>query len=71
MRSEFGVEEEETIFLNGKAPSEAMPGRATYTTAAAMLYEAWPRASSERRGVYRDESVLTMLFVTVSGDPSG
>ena len=26
--------------------------------------QAWPRASSERRGVYRDESVL-MFFVTV------
>ena len=27
--------------------------------------QAWPRASSERSGIYRDESVLTMLFVTV------
>ena len=37
MRSEFGVEEEEIIFKRGKAPSEAMSGRATYTTAAAIL----------------------------------
>ena len=27
--------------------------------------QAWPWASSERRGVHRDELVLTMLFVTV------
>ena len=27
--------------------------------------QAWPRASSERRGAYRDESVLRMLFDTV------
>ena len=27
--------------------------------------QAWPRASSERMGVHRDESVLRMLFVTV------
>ena len=38
VRSEFGVEEEETIFRRGKAPSEVMSGRATYTTAAAILY---------------------------------
>ena len=37
MRSEFGVEEEETIFKRGKAPSEAMSGRVTYVTAAAIL----------------------------------
>ena len=38
MRSEFGVEEEETIFKRGKTPSEAMSGRVTYATAAAILY---------------------------------
>ena len=38
MRSEFEVEEEETIFKRGKAPSEAMSGRVTYATAAAILY---------------------------------
>ena len=32
---EFGVEEEETIFKRGKAPSEAMSGRVTYATIAA------------------------------------
>ena len=37
MRSEFGVEEE-TILKNGKAPSEAMSGRVTYATTAAILY---------------------------------
>ena len=32
-----------------------------------LLYctQAWPRASTKRNGVCRDESVLTMLFVTV------
>ena len=38
MRSEFGVEEEETIFKRSKAPSEAMSGRVAHTTAAAILY---------------------------------
>ena len=38
MPSEFGVEEEETIFKRGKAPSEAMSGQLTYATAAAILY---------------------------------
>ena len=38
MRSKFGVEVGETIFIRGKAPSEAVSGRATYTTAAALLY---------------------------------
>ena len=38
MPSEFGVEEEETIFKRGKAPAEAMSGRVTYATAAAILY---------------------------------
>ena len=38
MRSKFEVEKEETIFERGKAPSEAMSGRVTYTTAAAILY---------------------------------
>ena len=32
------VEEEETIFKRGNAPSEAISGRVTYTTAAAILY---------------------------------
>ena len=39
MRSEFGVEEEETFLKRGKAPSEAMSGRVTYATAAAILYD--------------------------------
>ena len=38
MPSEFGVEEEETIFKRGKAPSEAMSGQVTHATAAAILY---------------------------------
>ena len=41
MRSELWVEEEETIFKRGKAPSEAMSGRVTYriyATEAAILY---------------------------------
>ena len=38
MRSKFGVEEEETVFKRGKAPSEAMSDRVTYATAAAILY---------------------------------
>ena len=32
------VEEEEIIFKRGKAPSEAMSGRVTYATPAAILY---------------------------------
>ena len=35
MRGEFGIEDGETIFRGGKAPPEAVSGRATYTTAAA------------------------------------
>ena len=35
MCGELGIEEGETIFKGGKAPPEAMSGRATYTTAAA------------------------------------
>ena len=35
MCGELGVEKGETIFKGGKAPLEAMFGRATYTTAAA------------------------------------
>ena len=35
MCGELGVEEGETIFKGGKAPPEAVSGRATYTTAAA------------------------------------
>ena len=38
MRSEIGVEEGEIIFKGGNAPSEAVSGRATYTTVAAILY---------------------------------
>ena len=38
MRSEFGVEEGYTFFKRGNALSEAVSGRATYTTAAAILY---------------------------------
>ena len=33
---ELGIEEGETIFKGGKAPPEAVSGRATYTTAAAI-----------------------------------
>ena len=32
------VEKEEIIFKRGKAPSEAMSGRVTYETPAAILY---------------------------------
>ena len=35
MCGELGIEEGETIFKGGKAPPEAMSGRATYTAAAA------------------------------------
>ena len=35
MCGELGIEEGETIFKGGKAPPEAVSGRATYTTAAA------------------------------------
>ena len=56
------VEEEEFIFNRGKAPSEAMSGIVTYTPATAILYAG---LALEERIVYRDESVLTMLFVTV------
>ena len=35
MYGELGIEEGETIFKGGKAPPEAVSGRATYTTAAA------------------------------------
>ena len=35
MCGELGIKEGETIFKGGKAPPEAMSGRATYTTAAA------------------------------------
>ena len=38
VRSKYGVEEEETILKRAKAPSEAMSGRVTYATAAAILY---------------------------------
>ena len=36
MCGELGIEEEDTIFKGGKAPPEAVSGRATYTTAAAI-----------------------------------
>ena len=65
MRSEIGVEEGETILKEGKAPPEAVSGRATYTTAAAILYAGLAAGVLRERGVHRDESVLTMLFVTV------
>ena len=35
MCGELGIEEGETMFKGGKAPPEAVSGRATYTTAAA------------------------------------
>ena len=38
MRSKVGVEEGEILFKRGKAPSEAVSGRATYTTVAIILY---------------------------------
>ena len=38
MCGELGIEKGETIFKGGKAPPEAVSGRATYTTAAAILY---------------------------------
>ena len=64
MRSEFGVKEGETI--GGKAPSEAMSDRATYTTTAAILYAGLTAGVLGEKGCsYRDESVLTMLFVTI------
>ena len=36
MCGELGIEEGETIFKGGKAPPQAVSGRATYTTAAAI-----------------------------------
>ena len=33
---ELGIDEGETVFKGGKAPPEAVSGRATYTTAAAI-----------------------------------
>ena len=36
MCDELGIEEGENIFKGGKAPPEAVSGRATYTTAAAI-----------------------------------
>ena len=36
MCDELGIEEGETFFKGGKAPPEAVSGRATYTTAAAI-----------------------------------
>ena len=36
MCGELGIEEGDTIFKGGKAPPEAVSGRATYTTAAAI-----------------------------------
>ena len=36
MCGELGIEEGETIFRGSKAPPEAVSGRATYTTAAAI-----------------------------------
>ena len=38
MCGELGIEEGETIFKGGKAPPEAVSGRATYTTAAAKKH---------------------------------
>ena len=38
MCRELGIEKGETIFKGGKAPPEAVSGRATYSTAAAILY---------------------------------
>ena len=39
MSGELGIVGGETTFKGGKAPPEAVSGRATYTTAAAILYE--------------------------------
>ena len=65
MCGELGMEEGETIFKGGNAPPEAVSGRATYTTAAAILYAGLIWGSSERKDVYRDESVLTMLLLYI------
>ena len=46
MCGELGIEEGETILEGGKAPPEAMSGRATYTTAAAKS-----AAIYSRRGI--------------------
>ena len=62
----IGVEKGETIFKGGKAPAEAVSGPATYIQQRTLYCtQAWPRAFSESTVVHRDESVLTMLFVTV------
>ena len=46
MCGELGIEKGETIFKGGKAPLEAVPGRASYTTAAAKS-----AAIYSRRGI--------------------
>ena len=55
MCGELGIEEGETIFKGGKAPPEAVSGRATYTTAAA-----------NSATIYRRLGINTVIFQTQS-----
>ena len=52
MCGELGIEKGETIFKGCKAPPEAVSGRATYTTAAAILY------AGLTAGVFGEEGCL-------------
>ena len=66
MCGKLGIEKAKYIREGGRAPTKAVFRRAAVTTAAAILYTRLTRrASSVRRGVYKDRFVLTMWFVTV------
>ena len=56
------VEAGETVFQGGKAPSEAVSGRATYTTATALLYAGLAAGVlREERCSYRRVSVADFI----------
>ena len=66
MCGELGVEKDEDIRKGGRTPSNDVFSQPAVTAAAAVFHRRLTAgASSVRRGVHRDELVLTILFVTV------
>ena len=62
MCSEIGIEEGEAFSKGGKTPLEAVSSRATYTTAAAILYAGLAAGVLREEGCpYRRVSVIDII----------
>ena len=65
MCGKLGIEEGETIFKGGKAPPEAVSGRATYTTAVANSAAIYSRLGINT-AIFQTQSMLLQASRRVS-----